>query len=89
MLLLTQPQGWKTIKDFGYPPDGKWMVKLCPNGREHLAHVRCHQIQLPRQRWPIDMSLILSENDQWIELDDYKRRQCREGNENSKGSNEG
>ena len=55
-----------TIKYHGYPPDGKYIIRLCPNGREHRAHVNGPFIQLAGQRNPIYMMDMLSPDDQWI-----------------------
>jgi len=58
-----------TIKFHGYPPrDGKYIIILCPNGREHRAHVNGPFIQLAGQRGPIYMDDMLGPNDQWIKV---------------------
>ena len=49
----------------GYPPDGKCVVKLCPNARIHTATVKDGMIQIKGARWPTDMNLILCPEDEW------------------------
>jgi hypothetical protein len=56
---------WFTVELHGFPPDGRYVVKLAPNGREHNATVCCHQIQLTGQRWPTEITNILGPKDQW------------------------
>ena len=58
-----------TVKTHGYPPiDGVYKVILAPNNREFLANVTGLFIQLEGQRWPIESTLILGDDDRWIKL---------------------
>ena len=58
-----------TVKTHGYPSeDGLYKVILAPNDRVHYAHVNGPFIQLQGQRWPIESSLILGDEDRWIKI---------------------
>ena len=60
-----------TVKHNGYPrTDGRYKVILAPNTRIHYARVTGTMIQLQGQRWPIEMNLILGDDDQWVKLDE-------------------
>ena len=58
------------VKNDGYPPDGRYVVTLCPNGRKHVAHVNGPFIQLAGQRSPVYMDNILFQEDEWEELNE-------------------
>jgi len=57
----------RTIKNDGYPPDGRYKIILAPNGREHVGHVNGPFIQLAGDRRPVYMMDMLGQNDQWCE----------------------